>query len=288
MKRRSFGAISISLIYFVFGFLWIFFSDRILFNLIQDDILYAEIQTWKGWIYVLITTLLIYSLLQTYISGKNKAIVKLTEKETQLQKTILEKEILINELHHRVKNNLQMVSSLINLNKEYHERDLRNLIDKVEEQLFALSSLHERIYLDGQNSYISIKEYILDLTNALRHKHKNQIEIKIKLEIATLMIPVDTAVPIGIVINEALSIFILNYLAGRCRQGIEVEFIQNNNRYSLLIKSLDRESEFNPEENTLSLNLIRILSEQLGAKLELHTAGDCRIALDIPADGRKS
>ena len=79
------------------------------------------------------------------------------------------------------------------------------------------------------------------------------------------MIPVDTAVPIGIVINEALSIFILNYLAGRCRQGIEVEFIQNNNRYSLLIKSLDRESEFYPEENTLSLNLIRILSEQLGA-----------------------
>ena len=85
-KKIFTGPVIISVIYFLFGFLWIFCSDRILLKLSPTHDFYTHFQTYKGWIYVLVTTLLIYSLLKVYSDRKQKIMLALNENRKRYQK----------------------------------------------------------------------------------------------------------------------------------------------------------------------------------------------------------
>jgi two-component sensor histidine kinase len=110
--RRSRGPLVISAVYFTFGFLWILISDEALKLLAPGPEAYQRLQTGKGWIYVGITTVLIYLLLRAYAKRKEGALHELNRQQQVLRDVLEEKEELIRELHHRVKNNLQLVISL--------------------------------------------------------------------------------------------------------------------------------------------------------------------------------
>ena len=122
LQKNFNGPIVISTIYFTFGFCWIFFSDRILNRLSQSHDFYVKFQTYKGWIYVLITTGLIYTLLKIYSNYKEKSILLLKEHKKIISENLEEKEALIKEIYHRVKNNLQIMISFLRLKKNLSQR----------------------------------------------------------------------------------------------------------------------------------------------------------------------
>ena len=113
MKRRSIvqSVLLIVLPYFALGAVWILFSDRLLLNLTANPRAMIALSTGKGWFYVLVTSVLLFVLV--YGELRRRAIL-----ETRLRQSIAEKGALLAELNHRVKNNLQIVASILNLETE--------------------------------------------------------------------------------------------------------------------------------------------------------------------------
>ena len=113
MKSRSIVAsvLRIVLPYLALGAAWILFSDRLLLNLIDKPQALLELSTAKGWLYVLITGSLLFALV--YGELRRRAVL-----ESKLREGIVEKETLLSELNHRVKNNLQVIASILNLEGE--------------------------------------------------------------------------------------------------------------------------------------------------------------------------
>jgi two-component sensor histidine kinase len=130
------------------------------------------------------------------------------EKEQQLQHSISEKETLLKEIHHRVKNNLQIISSLLSLQSKMNRKNerLNRLYEDSMNRINSMAALHELFYQSDNLQRIDFADYInrlaTDLTQTFRG-HAHQIEINLKLEPTQLNL--DTAVPLGLIVNEILT-----------------------------------------------------------------------------------
>ncbi len=106
-------------LYFCIGTAWILLSDYVLALIATTPTAYAHLQTYKGAIYVAVTTFLIFGLLNTYAKAAADAITSLRQAENRLTVSLQHKEVLIRELHHRVRNNLQILTALLRLSGDH-------------------------------------------------------------------------------------------------------------------------------------------------------------------------
>lgn len=192
--KISRGPVAIAGIYFIFGFLWILISDKALEAVASGPEMYRQLQTSKGWIYVAVTTVLIYLLLSTYAAIKQKALDELNAGQSRLKEALREKEELIRELHHRVKNNLQLLLSIISLSETP---------EALTGRIHAISSIQEAIYAGGAYSKVSLGRYLPDLLAYLKAASREHWGDRISLEIEEgLFLPAEKAVPFGILFHE--------------------------------------------------------------------------------------
>jgi two-component sensor histidine kinase len=133
--------------------------------------------------------------------------VKINEHTQILQNSLSEKEVLLKEIHHRVKNNLQVISSLLYFNsKKIKDEATREMFKDSQNRIKSIALVHERLYQSRDLGKIDFKEYVLKLTNDLFRSYAvNQSIIKIKLNINNIFISIDTAVPCGLIINELIT-----------------------------------------------------------------------------------
>ncbi len=118
-----------------------------------------------------------------------------------------EKELLLKEIHHRVKNNLQVVSSLLKLQSGYvkDESSLDLLIDS-QNRIRSMALVHQKLYQSKDFSEIDFSEYLKQLTEHLLHVFKSrQGDIKIAVEAANVNLSIDLAIPCGLILNELIS-----------------------------------------------------------------------------------
>lgn len=147
-------AIRITLIYIIVAALWIFFSDSALAMLNLDIQTVVRISQYKGFFYVLVTGILLFSLIKKEMTEKNEVIV---EQKTTLQ----QKEEVMRELHHRIKNNLQNIISIIHL--ETGEHGLTEVTtERILNKLYALSAIHDLVYTFAGFSHISLRQVLLN------------------------------------------------------------------------------------------------------------------------------
>lgn len=132
------GALHITIIYLVFSLLWIFLSDRILLAFTDDINLIALISNLKGFFFVSISALIIFMLVSRKIAEKNEIIAAL-DREVDVRAE------LIRELHHRIKNNLQVVISLVNLESASH-REREAFINALNEKLQSMMAVFNVVY----------------------------------------------------------------------------------------------------------------------------------------------
>ncbi|OGP32375.1 MAG: hypothetical protein A2073_00095 [Deltaproteobacteria bacterium GWC2_42_11] len=135
--------------------------------------------------------------------------------EDEIKTSLKEKELLLKEIHHRVKNNLQIISSLLSLQSEYVNISRDKLGDKLEmadvfkdsqSRIRSMVIVHERLYKSKDISNINFAEYIRDLTDNLFLSYKESAaDISLKINADNIDFDIDTAIPLGLLINELIS-----------------------------------------------------------------------------------
>lgn len=127
-------------------------------------------------------------------------------KNQSLQKLVSEKEWLLRELHHRVKNNLQIVASLLNI-QGYYLEDSPALpaIRETQLRVHSISLIHKKLYLGENVGHVHMPEYIIDLVNDLKQSFTTAQRIQFQVEIDDIALDTSKAVPLGLILNEAIT-----------------------------------------------------------------------------------
>jgi len=193
--------------------------------------------------------------------------------EKEIRDSLEEKETLLREIHHRVKNNMQIISSLLNLQKyEDAEKDPLELISDSQSRIKTMSIVHELLYRSDKLSEVNLKLYIEKLTYYLFEQFSaSKRKIKLNTQLEENYINIETAVPCCLIVNELVS----NSLKHAFPSGdgeITILFRQLNGKYELIVKDngIGLPSDFDPEKTTtLGLYLVNSLVEQINGTLEV-------------------
>ncbi len=216
------------------------------------------------------------------IKGKKKfdlacLAVDLTHKketELKLRKLLNEKEVLLKEVHHRVKNNLQVISSILNLQSSYVKDQMTlDILRESQNRIKTMSFVHESLYRSDDFSYVNFSNYINSLSSNLVQtyiiKHAN---INLELDLGDVNLSLDQAIPCGLIINELVSNSI-KYAFPLNRKGkIRIELTKKMNKMYLKVEdngiglpdNLDVENT-----DTLGLQLVYILISQLDGDIKV-------------------
>lgn len=127
--------------------------------------------------------------------------------EKMLKKSLNEKKILLQEIHHRVKNNMQIISSLLNLQSiNTEDENVLNLLKQSQSRIKAMALVHEKLYQSKSLASINFAEYVRSLINELCHSHQiNRYLLNIHIDIEDIYLDINTAVPCSLIINELIS-----------------------------------------------------------------------------------
>ena len=143
------------------------------------------------------------------ILGKNllKLHTDLFKAKVLVDERVKEKETLLQEVHHRVKNNLQTVSSLLSLqSRGIEDQKVKNLIKSSQNRVISMAMVHEMLYMRDDLSKIEYKSYVEDLSGYLVKSVKGaDSKVQVNINIPQIELGIDTAIPLGLLINEALT-----------------------------------------------------------------------------------
>ncbi|HKU44034.1 MAG TPA: histidine kinase dimerization/phosphoacceptor domain -containing protein [Polyangiales bacterium] len=149
---------------------------------------------------------------QLELRRRNLELEAQDRKQQQLQErlrgSLREKDVLLQEVHHRVKNNLQLISSLINLQMALLPKggESRNALEECQGRIHAVAIVHEAIYSARDYARVPIATYVRSLASSICHAFgASTREIGLELEIGELQLPVDKAIPCGLILNELIS-----------------------------------------------------------------------------------
>ena len=196
--------------------------------------------------------------------------------EDRIMKSLREKEILLREVHHRVKNNLQIISTLLSLQSaQSDDQTVIDLYRESQNRIMSIALIHENLYQSDDLNSVNFKKYIKSLTNDLLHSFgvdTGNIRINTKIDDDVIM-GIETAIPCGLIINELIS----NALKHAFPQGegeIDLELSKKDNE-KYLLKIKDNGKPF-PKEfeikntDTLGMKLISSLTKQLDGELTIN------------------
>lgn len=200
--------------------------------------------------------------------------------ENKIKSSLKEKDVLLKEIHHRVKNNMQIISSLLNLQAE-HEGDhkILNIFKETRSRIRSMALIHEKLYQSSDLASINFYEYINSLTAHLFHMYQKRVgDIQLTLDIRDIFLGVDTSIPCGLIINELFSNSLkYAFPEEKWPQHIEKEILislkeEKLDSFSLIYQDngIGLPPHFDLKSSkTLGLQLIHILTEQLQGTLHL-------------------
>ncbi|MGZ4116430.1 MAG: PAS domain S-box protein, partial [Bacteroidia bacterium] len=141
------------------------------------------------------------------VSGIGHDITEKKISEERIRQSLQEKEVLLKEVHHRVKNNLQVISSILNLQSSYvKDEGTLNILKESQNRIKSMAFIHESLYQTKDFSSINFTEYVINLSQNLIHSYSNfDHEIKLNLDIQNVFLNLDLAIPCGLIINEIVS-----------------------------------------------------------------------------------
>jgi PAS domain S-box-containing protein len=194
--------------------------------------------------------------------------------EDKLRSSLREKEVLLKEIHHRVKNNLQIVSSMLNLQMgQIKDPEARDLFQESQSRVRSIALFHEKLYQSKDLARVDIAEYLKGLSTGLFATygiHPDQVVLSARID--DIPMGVDAAISCGLIVNELLSNALKHAFPEGRRGEVRIELHDEGPQVMLEVtdngigfpRALDFQSQ-----NTLGLRLVRILAEQLRGTIEL-------------------
>jgi two-component sensor histidine kinase/sensor domain CHASE-containing protein len=197
-------------------------------------------------------------------------------------------EILLKEIHHRVKNNLQVISSLLDLQaRSSHDERTTSLLRESQDRLRSMSLIHEKLYRAGNATGVSIVEYVHDLAAHLRNSFSGSSEaIEMETDVEGISLDMDIAVPCGLIITELVS-NALKYAfpdgrKGRIRIGLKQDE-KHTIELSVSDDGIGLPADLDHREaSSLGLRIVNILVNQLKGTLEHYGEGGTRFVISFP------
>jgi two-component sensor histidine kinase len=201
--------------------------------------------------------------------------IALEKKNLELERTISDKEILLKELHHRVKNNLQIVSSLLNLS-DPNDQSLSELLKSSQNRIHALALLHENIYKSDNFKIIDVGKYIDRLVNDLKNAYSNwNIEMYIKYPGHPVFLEMNIISPLGLILNELITNCIKHAFDTSGLRIITISISMEAGKTKLKIKDNGKGIPDNinlQNPSSLGLKLVRGLINQINASISYRSS----------------
>ena len=160
--------------------------------------------------------------------------------EEKIKASLAEKEVLLKEIHHRVKNNLQVISSLLSLQSGYiNDKQTLEVFKNSQERVLAMALIHEKMYQSESLSQINFGEYINSLiTSLFQSYYLKQGKVRLKTQIEEVTLDIDTAIPLGLILNELISNSLKHAFPGDKRGELRINLKECNEEeydYTLII-----------------------------------------------------
>ncbi|MEM8887863.1 MAG: tetratricopeptide repeat protein [Bacteroidota bacterium] len=219
------------------------------------------------------------------IQKRNRALLQ--TQNVHLEEALRDRENLLKEIHHRVKNNLQVVSSLLSLQSRSIDDPVA--LDAIEEgrnRVKAMGLIHQNLYQEENLIGVNLPEYIEKLTDNLLESYKvQQSNIHISRKVEALSIDVDTLIPLGLILNELISNSLKYAFKGRDEGNIRL--LIGKNEEGLKIEVADDgvglPKGFNPEESpSMGFKLIRAFVQKMKAKFEVVSEQGTQVKIFLP------
>ena len=202
----------------------------------------------------------------------------IAEQKELVEQSLQEKEFLLKEIHHRVKNNLQIISSLLDKQaRNSADNALKKMMREGQDRIQSMALIHQNLYESDDLSGIEIKNYIHELTqniSSAHHSPDQKIDVEINADDSKL--DIDTAIPLGLILNELLTNSFKHAFKNKSNGQIKIEFNERNgNEYDLKVEDdgTGFRKDVTPEKSkSLGLNLVRGLVRQLDGNLQFSSS----------------
>jgi PAS domain S-box-containing protein len=205
----------------------------------------------------------------------------------QIKLSLHEKEVLLKEIHHRVKNNMQVITSLLSLqSKTIRDEHALSVFQDSQNRVKSMALIHETLYQSKDLSRINFAEYLQKLVAHVSRSYRLRPEaVKVNINVDNVSLPIDMAVPCGLIINELASNS-LKYAFPEDKRGeVNITFGQSDAQYILCVSDtgIGLPEGFDPERGkSLGMKLVRMLTEQLCGELECRNGVGTTFAVKFP------
>jgi len=198
--------------------------------------------------------------------------------EELIKKSLEEKKVLIKEIHHRVKNNLMVISGLLNLQSQYiHDQNDLEFFKESQARAKSMALIHEHLYQSDNVMSIDFGEYIVKLSNDLFHTYNcDASHVKFDINVENIMVDVDTAIPLGLIVNELISNSLKQGFPDGRSGEIKIKFHHYHDKLQLIVKDngigLSGKLDYK-NTDSLGLQLVNLLTGQIDGELEVNMNG---------------
>lgn len=224
-----------------------------------------------------------------YYEGTVEDITEHKKAEEQIKASLKEKEVLLQEIHHRVKNNLQVISSLLSLQSTYTKDDkYTEMFKESQNRIKTMALIHEKLYQSENLASIDFTEYIRALAHSLFLSYEASTDrVALKTEVDTISLGIDTAIPCGLIINELVS------------NSLKHAFPDRKGEIIIKLRSIDGTIQLTVADNgvgipdtvdfrnteSLGLRLVTLLAEgQLHGEVKLSRNGGTEFCITFQAE----
>jgi PAS domain S-box-containing protein len=194
--------------------------------------------------------------------------------EEKIRRSLLEKDVMLNEIHHRVKNNLQLVSSLLSLQAEQIQDTVaRRIFTDSQNRIQSMALIHQQLYSAGNFAEIDFAAYLRSLANHVLASYANDsVFVSVSLDVAEAFLSLEEAVPCGLIVNELISNSLKHSFHGRSAGEIRVGFGAADGIYTLTVDddgSPLPSDVFANRPPTMGVRLVQALTSQLGGEMQI-------------------
>lgn len=245
-------------------------------NQIEADLSLAQSRNQRN-VFILIAILVLGISVSLYILYRIKS-----RSEAAIGKSLAEKETLLKEIHHRVKNNLQVVSSLLSMQSRFiKDENALGAVNEGQSRVESMALIHQKLYQENNLSGVNAKEYIEDLAEILKNSYRTDSAIEFEYDIEDLTIDVDTIIPIGLILNELICNSLKHAFTTKSEGQISIKLKEEDNQLQLAVSDNGVGSVGGSSEKSFGMVLIDSLAMKLKATLQITSDNGTSTILNI-------
>jgi len=205
------------------------------------------------------------------------------EAEEQIKANLEEKTILVHEMNHRVRNNMTIIMSLLNLQTKYLDSSASiKPIMEIHNRIHSMALIHAMMYHTGNFKHVSINDYLYKLYSKVIHQKRENLNLEFKVEMDQITLPIDKAIPLGLIFNEVITNSIVHAFPALDKGMIRVsgELLEDNIfKFSIFDNGVGFKVRANPETESFGLKIMHLLTEQLEGDLTINANEGTEVTL---------